>query len=99
LKIHPVEFSKGHIGLLHGKAKKIFLSNIDNLSSVLSNNKAAKKAFYDLSPQLLHKVSSNMGAMKQKQGIGTILKRLHRIRFQDILLVLHAKVREKQTDE
>ena len=96
INIHPVEFSESHIGLLSGKSREIFNSEIEKLSSVLSNNRSARKAFYNLAPKLYSRVSSNMGSIRKKQGFRAIIKRLHRVRIQDILVTLQAQLKRNR---
>ena len=95
LRIHPVRLSATAIKLMSGDDKNRFLTEFEHLDSFFKSGRSLKKAFYEQSPQIITRVSSNMKSITTKQGSWAIISRLHRIRLQDILIVIHAKIKRK----
>lgn len=94
--IHPVHFSENSIYLLTGTEKERFLSGFKHLNSFFKSNRSLKNAFYGQSPLILDRISSNMKSMNHKQGLRTIINRLHKIRVQDILIGIHSLIKRRK---
>lgn len=93
LEIHPVHFSENSIELMKGENKNRFIQEFNWLNSFFKSGRSLKKAFYGQAHLIFGRVSSNMTSMNKKQGIWTIVSRLHKIRLQDILVAIHAKLK------
>ena len=95
LAIHPVQFSENAIELMTGENKERFIRRFNWLNSFFKSGKSLKMAFYGQAPLIFDRVSSNMNSMNKEQGLWTIVSRLHKIRLQDILVGIHAKIKRR----
>ena len=95
LAFHPVQFSENSIELMTGENKEQFIRKFNRLNSFFESGKPLKKAFYGQAPLIFYRVSSNMKSMNNEQGLWTIASRLHKIRLQDILVGIHAKLKRR----
>jgi hypothetical protein len=72
------------------------LERLETLSSVFERPKAYRDAFYSHAAAVLSQTSAVLTSMSRKQGVLSILKRLHRIRLQDVLVAINGAFRQRQ---
>lgn len=89
--IHPVYTSDDEIRLMNEQEKEKFLTRWNHINQGFLSSREHAKRFYECAPFILAKTQNTLSTMKKKQGMWTIMKRLHRIRLQDWLIVFHAK--------
>ncbi len=94
--IHPVHFSENSIELLTGRAKEQCLARIEHLNSFFRSDSTLRKAFYKQAPLIVNRTSSVMKSMISRQGLRTILSRLHKIRMQDIMVSTHSLIKRNK---
>ncbi len=89
-KIHYVRTSEKCIRLMSASESQHMEDYLENISLPLRSRKELSKAFYSCAPMIYRKVASTLSSMAKRQGIWTVVSRLHRIRLQDILIRYYA---------
>jgi Bacterial capsule synthesis protein PGA_cap len=96
ISIHPVHFTDNSIELLTGRVKEECLSRLKHLNSFFKSDSTLKKVFYKQAPLIVNRTSSVMKSMISRQGLRTILSRLHKIRMQDIMVSIHSLIKRNK---
>lgn len=87
--LHFSEWSEKGIRLIQDLEYKNELSRIERLSLPLHSRRSLRKHFYQYSNVIMEKTSEVFSAMNKKQGLRATLRRLPRVRTQDVLIKLH----------
>ncbi len=91
----PVQSTPTRIQALSGTARDDFNRRLGRLNEGLNNRRRYRRLFYQDAEKIIAKTTgalqrSQSGPQKTGSGYGALLKRLHRIQLQDILIKLYA---------